>query len=151
MWCPRKYQLGKRSWCNLAALLALSLAAPYAICKCTSAISSSDKRAMMFTLCRGVNWFITSKTTSVARFKGHISFTIYIFEIRKCEIIGREVKPVNLSIWKTMKFETYWDSWYSWKSIYFGCHYVMSKSLHSRSESYSSILVSEFAYNKCDL
>ena len=74
---------------------------------CISAISSFDKRAMLSTLCRGVNWFTASKTAGVARFKGFVLFTIYIFKHANVRKLGlRSAKTVNLSIWKTKEFGT---------------------------------------------
>ena len=45
--------------------------------------------------CLGAYWFLTYKIADVAEVKGHISFTIYIFETRKCEKIGTWVKTAG--------------------------------------------------------
>ena len=71
-----KYRLWKCSRYNLTAPLKLPLAAPYAIC--ISAISSFSKRAMVSTLCRGVNRFTNSKTNRCCS-KGHISLQCTIW------------------------------------------------------------------------
>ena len=76
-----KLQCSRSRQCRISGktLLIQPIVAPSAlprhICICIWAMSSYYKRAMVSTLCRSLNWFITSNTAR-ARFKGHSTFII---------------------------------------------------------------------------